>query len=45
MVIGDETSTIAYYFVTGRVHSHRDGDVNAKSCRIPNLAQVRVVVT
>ena len=32
------------YFVTGRVHSHRDGDPNAVSCRIPNVAQVRVVV-
>lgn len=33
------------YFVTGRVHSHRDGDVNAESCRIPNVAQARVIVT
>jgi hypothetical protein len=33
------------YFVTGRVHSHRSGDVNAKSCRIPNVAQARVVVS
>jgi hypothetical protein len=33
------------YFVTGRVHSHRDGKVDAPSCRIPNLAQARVVVT
>lgn len=32
------------YYVTGRVHSHRDGDVNAAACRIPNVAQVRVVV-
>jgi len=33
------------YFVTGRVHSHRDGAVDAPSCRIPNVAQARVVVT
>jgi hypothetical protein len=33
------------YFVTGRVHSHRTGDVNAKACRIPNVAQARVVVS
>jgi Tannase and feruloyl esterase len=33
------------YFVTARVHSHRDGDVNAETRRIPNLAQARVVVT
>jgi hypothetical protein len=32
------------YFVTGRVHSHRDGDVKATSRCIPNLAQARVVV-
>ena len=32
------------YFVTGRVHSHRQGDVKATSCCIPNLAQARVVV-
>lgn len=32
------------YFVTGRVHSHRDGDPAASSCRIANVAQVRVVV-
>ncbi len=32
------------YYVTGRVHSHRRGDVSAASCRIPNVAQVRVVV-
>jgi hypothetical protein len=32
------------YFVTGRVHSHRDGKVDATSCRIPNVAQARVVV-
>jgi hypothetical protein len=33
------------YFVTGRVHSHRDGDPAASSCRIANVAQVRVVVS
>jgi hypothetical protein len=33
------------YFVTGRVHSHRAGDVSATSCRVPNLAQARVVVS
>jgi hypothetical protein len=33
------------YFATARVLSHRDGDVNATSCRIPNVAQVRIVVT
>jgi len=33
------------YFVTGRVHSHRDGNVDVASCRIPNVAQARVVVT
>jgi hypothetical protein len=32
------------YFVTGRVHSHREGDVAAASRRIPNVAQARVVV-
>ena len=32
------------YFVTGRVHSHREGDVAAVSRRIPNVAQARVVV-
>ena len=32
------------YFVTGRVHSHRNGDVKAVACRIPNVAQARVVV-
>jgi hypothetical protein len=32
------------YFVTGRVHSHRTGDVHADSCRIANMAQARVVV-
>jgi hypothetical protein len=33
------------YFVAGRVHSHRHGDVAATACRIANVAQVRVVVT
>jgi hypothetical protein len=33
------------YFVTALVHSHRDGEVGATSRRIPNLAQLRVVVT
>jgi hypothetical protein len=33
------------YFVTARAHSHRDGDVQATSRRIPNLAQARVIVT
>jgi hypothetical protein len=32
------------YFATARVSSHRDGDVRAESRRIPNLAQVRIVV-
>ncbi|MCU1346318.1 MAG: hypothetical protein JWL70_2584, partial [Acidimicrobiia bacterium] len=32
------------YYVTARVESHRDGDTNARSRRIPNLAQARVVV-
>jgi hypothetical protein len=32
------------YFVTGRVHSHRDGDVDAVARKIPNVAQARVVV-
>jgi hypothetical protein len=32
------------YFVTGRVHSHREGDVHATARRIPNVAQARVVV-
>jgi Tannase and feruloyl esterase len=32
------------YFVTGRVHSHREGDVTAEDRRIPNVAQARVVV-
>ncbi len=33
------------YFVTALVHSHRDGDASATSRRIPNLGQVRVVVS
>jgi hypothetical protein len=33
------------YFVTARVCSHRDGDINATSRRIPNVAQARVIVT
>jgi len=33
------------YFATARVHSHRDGDVEASHRRIPNVAQARVVVT
>jgi hypothetical protein len=33
------------YFVTGRVHSHRDGDVRATSRRIENVAQVRITVS
>jgi hypothetical protein len=33
------------YFVTALVRSHRKGDVQATSCRIPNLAQARVVVS
>jgi hypothetical protein len=32
------------YFVTARVCSHREGDLGATSRRVPNLAQVRVVV-
>ncbi|MDO8364375.1 MAG: tannase/feruloyl esterase family alpha/beta hydrolase [Actinomycetota bacterium] len=32
------------YFVTAKVWSHRDGDVNARHRRLPNLAQARVVV-
>lgn len=32
------------FFVTGRVYSHRSGDVSADSCRIPNVGQARVVV-
>ncbi|MCU1344491.1 MAG: hypothetical protein JWL70_757 [Acidimicrobiia bacterium] len=33
------------FFATALVHSHRDGNVNATSRRIPNLCQVRVVVS
>ncbi len=33
------------FFATARVHSHRQGDVDAVQCRIPNVAQARVVVT
>ena len=33
------------YFATALVHSHRDGDAAATSRRIPNLGQVRIVVT
>jgi hypothetical protein len=33
------------YFVTALVESHRDGDVNATSRRIPNVASARVVVS
>jgi hypothetical protein len=33
------------YFATALVESHRDGDVNATSRRIPNLAAARVVVS
>jgi hypothetical protein len=33
------------YFVTARVASHRDGDRASISRHIPNLAQVRVVVS
>jgi hypothetical protein len=33
------------YFATAKVCSHREGDVNATSRRIPNLAQARIVVT
>jgi len=32
------------YFVTARVHGHRDGDVNAVHRRLPNVASARVVV-
>jgi hypothetical protein len=32
------------YFATALVESHRDGDVHATACRIPNLASARVVV-
>jgi hypothetical protein len=33
------------YFATALVHSHVDGDVDATSRRLPNLASARVVVT
>ncbi len=33
------------YFATALVESHRTGDVNATSCRIPNVASARVVVS
>ncbi|MDO8363357.1 MAG: tannase/feruloyl esterase family alpha/beta hydrolase [Actinomycetota bacterium] len=33
------------YFATALVEAHRDGDVAATSRRVPNLAQVRVVVS
>jgi hypothetical protein len=33
------------YFATARVLSHRDGDVNAQSRRLANLASARVVVS
>jgi hypothetical protein len=33
------------FFVTARVHSHREGDVTAISRRIPNVASARVVVS
>jgi hypothetical protein len=33
------------YYATARVCSHRNGDVNATTCRIPNVASARVVVT
>jgi Tannase and feruloyl esterase len=32
------------YFATARVTSHRNGDVDAKLCRIETIAQARVVV-
>jgi hypothetical protein len=33
------------YFATARVCSRRDGDVANPTCRIPNLAQARIVVS
>ncbi|MGO9102985.1 MAG: hypothetical protein ACLP9Y_27440 [Mycobacterium sp.] len=33
------------FFATALVHSHRNGDLGATSRRIPNLAQVRIVVS
>jgi hypothetical protein len=43
------TTTHAYdrpgeYFVTGRVHTHREGDVSGSARRIANVAQARIVV-
>jgi hypothetical protein len=32
------------YYATALVESHRDGDINAIACRIPNLASARIVV-
>jgi hypothetical protein len=32
------------YFATALVESHREGDVRASACRIPNLASARIVV-
>jgi hypothetical protein len=32
------------YYVSARVTSHRTGDTSAVSCRVPNVAQARVVV-
>ncbi len=32
------------YFVTARVHSHREGDPAATSRRIPNVGQARIIV-
>jgi hypothetical protein len=33
------------YFATAKVHAHRDGQLDAVSRRVPNLAQARIVVT
>ena len=33
------------YFATALVESHREGDVHAVACRVPNLAAARVIVT
>jgi hypothetical protein len=33
------------YFATALVHSHREGDTAATSRRIPNLGQVRIIVS
>ncbi|MCU1346475.1 MAG: hypothetical protein JWL70_2741, partial [Acidimicrobiia bacterium] len=33
------------YYATAMVLSHRNGDVNATSCRLPNLCQARIVVS